>query len=66
MCEELLKNGVFMEHDEAFKVILALKSMKIGEEKVVEGQRIRRVDKHRFDIVNSIGRDRSISMGGKR
>lgn len=55
-----------MEYDEAFGIILTLKAMKIGEEKVVEGQRVRRVDKHRFDIVGGVGRDRSISMGGKR
>lgn len=45
-----------MKPEEVLGLIFVLKSMKVGEEKTIDGQRIRRTGKYKFDFINAGGK----------
>ena len=51
-----------MKPEEVIGLIFVLKSMRVGEEKTIDGQRVRRTGKYKFDLINM---RRKHSVGGK-
>ena len=48
-----------MKPEELIGLVFVLKSMKVGEEKTIDGQRIRRIGRYKFDFINA-GRKHSV------
>lgn len=48
-----------MKPEEVLGLIFVLKSMKVGEEKTIDGQRVRRAGKYKFDFID-VGRKPSV------
>jgi len=53
------------EEMNTFDLIKSLRSMKIGEERLVDGHMIKRIDKHHFRYVCSCCIGREIAYGKK-
>jgi len=48
-----------MKSEEVLGLIFLLKSMKVGEEKTIDGQRVRRVGKYKFEFID-VGKKHSV------
>ena len=61
--ERFLKVGKNKKMTNTFDLIMELKTMKVGEEKTIDGHRIKKVNKYMFEYLCSCCKGKSIAYG---
>lgn len=59
----LQENSLKKKNIDTFTLIMELRKMKVGEEKIIGGHRIKKISKYRYDYLCSCCMGRSIAYG---